>query len=83
MPKYQVPRPTRLRFLLGPSQRLIAIFIIFILLPGTFLGVFALRVLRQEGRLASQRTRERLEKIVSEVGSDLDSEYNSDSATPP
>ncbi len=67
--------PHRLRSLLGPSQRLIAVFVIFVLLPGTFLGVFALRALRQEGQLGRQRTRERLERIAKEVGGDLDSEF--------
>jgi len=48
---------------------------IFILLPGAFLGVFALRVLRQEGQLVRQRTRERLERVANEIGRDLDSEF--------
>ena len=46
-----------------------------ILLPGAFLGVFALRVLRQESQLASQRTRESLERAAEEIGRDLDSEF--------
>lgn len=48
---------------------------VFILLPGTFLAVFALGVLRQEGQLVRQRTRERLERIAKEIDSDLDSEF--------
>lgn len=48
---------------------------VFILLPGAFLGVFALRVLRQEGQLVRQRTRERLERVAKEIGRDLDSEF--------
>ncbi|MGB7294787.1 MAG: HAMP domain-containing sensor histidine kinase [Candidatus Aminicenantales bacterium] len=75
MPKNQARRPARPRFLLGPGQRLIAVFVVFILLPGAFLGLFALRALRQEGRLAEQRTRERLERIVGEIVADLDSNF--------
>ncbi len=74
MPKSPVRRPARPRFLFGPSQRLIAVFAVFILLPGMFLGVFALRVLRQEGQLARQRTRESLERTAEEMGRNLDSE---------
>jgi signal transduction histidine kinase/tetratricopeptide (TPR) repeat protein len=75
MPKSQAPRPARRRLLIGPSQRLIAVFVIFILLPGAFLGIFALRALRQEGRFAEQRTRERLEMMAGEIGAHLDSEF--------
>lgn len=75
MAKSPVRRPARPRFLPGPSQRLIAVFAVFILLPGTFLGVFALRVLRQEGQLARQRTRESLERTAEETGHTLDSEF--------
>ena len=49
---------------------------VFILLPGTFLVVFALRVLQQEGQLVSQHTRERLERIAKEIGRNLDSEFS-------
>jgi signal transduction histidine kinase len=70
-----VRHPARQRFLFGPSQRLIAVFAVFILLPGMFLGVFALRVLRQEGQLARQRTRESLERTAQEMGRNLDSEF--------
>lgn len=68
-------RSPRSRSLFGPSRRLLAVFALFILLPGAFLGVFALRVLRQEGQLARQRTRERLERTAEEIGRDLDSEF--------
>jgi signal transduction histidine kinase len=76
MRNFLVRRPVWLRFLFSPSQRLVGVFLVFILLPGTFLGVFALRVLRQEGQLVSQRTRERLERIAKEIGRDLDSEFS-------
>jgi len=75
MPKSPVRRPARPRFFLGPSQRLVGVFVLFILLPGAFLGIFALRVLRQEGQLARQRTREQLERTAEEIGRDLDSEF--------
>ena len=72
-----VRRPVRPRFLSGPGKKLIGAFLVFILLPGAFLGVFALRVLRQEGQLASQRTRERLERTSDEIGRELDLEFRS------
>ena len=75
MPNSPVRRPARPRFFLGPSQRLVGVFVLFILLPGAFLGVFALRVLRQEGQLARQRTRERLERTAEEIGRDLNLEF--------
>jgi signal transduction histidine kinase len=75
MRNFLVRRPPWLRFLFSPSQRLVGVFLVFILLPGTFLGVFALRILRQEGQLVRQRTRERLERIAKEIGRDLDSEF--------
>lgn len=75
MPNPPVRRPARPRFFQGPSQRLVGVFILFILLPGTFLGVFALGVLRQESQLSRQRTRERLEKTAGEIGRDLDAEF--------
>jgi len=75
MPKPPFRRPAWPRFLHGPSQRLVAVFVVFILLPGTFLGVFALRALRQEGQLGRQRSRERLERMATEIGADLDSEF--------
>lgn len=75
MPNFPVRRPARRRFFLGASRRLFGVFALFILLPGAFLGVFALRVLRQEGQLARQRTRENLERTAKEIGRDLDSEF--------
>ena len=75
MPNSPIRRPARPRFFLGPSQRLVGVFVLFILLPGAFLGVFALRVLRQEGQLARQRTRERLERTAEEISRDLNSEF--------
>jgi signal transduction histidine kinase/tetratricopeptide (TPR) repeat protein len=53
----------------------VGVFALFILLPGAFLGVFALRVLRQESQLARQRTRESLERTAEEIGRDLDAEF--------
>jgi signal transduction histidine kinase len=75
MPNSSLRRPAWPRFLRGPGQRLVGVFALFILLPGAFLGVFALRVLRQESQLASQRTRESLERTAVEIGRDLDSEF--------
>lgn len=68
-------RPARPHFLRGPGQRLVGVFALFILIPGAFLGVFALRVLRQESQLARQRTRESLERTAEEIGRDLDTEF--------
>jgi signal transduction histidine kinase len=75
MRNFSVRRPGWLRFLFSPNQKLIGIFIIFILMPGAFLGVFALRVLRQEEQLVKQRTRERMERVAKEIGNDLTSEF--------
>ncbi|MBW1902280.1 MAG: HAMP domain-containing histidine kinase [Deltaproteobacteria bacterium] len=75
MRNFLVRRPAWLSFLSSPSQRLVGVFLIFILLPGTFFGVFALRVLRQERQLVRQRTHERLERIAKEIGRNLDSEF--------
>lgn len=75
MRNFLVRRPAWLRFLFSPSQRLVGVFLVFILLPGTFLGVFVLRVLRQEGQLVRQRTHERLERIAREIGRDLETEF--------
>jgi signal transduction histidine kinase/tetratricopeptide (TPR) repeat protein len=63
------------RFLMEPSHRLVGVFLVFILLPGIVLGVFALRTLRQEGRLAQQQIQERLERITAQIGRDLDLEF--------
>jgi signal transduction histidine kinase len=75
MPNSSLRRPAWSRSLRGPGQRLVGVFALFILLPGAFLGVFALRVLRQESQLASQRTRESLERTAEEIGRDLDTEF--------
>ena len=75
MPNSSLRRPARPRSLRGPAQRLVGVFALFILLPGAFLGVFALRVLRQESQLAGQRTRESLERTAEEIGRELDAEF--------
>ncbi|MCJ7680791.1 MAG: hypothetical protein MUP70_08710, partial [Candidatus Aminicenantes bacterium] len=75
MPNSSLRRPAWPRFLRGPGQRLVGVFALFILLPGAFLGVFALRVLRQESQFARQRTRESLERTAEEIGRDLDTEF--------
>jgi len=61
--------------LVGPGHRLVGVFLVFILLPGIVLGVFALRTLRQEWRLAQQQIQERLEIITAQVGRDLDLQF--------
>jgi signal transduction histidine kinase len=76
MRNFSVRRPVWLRFLFSPNQRLIGVFLVFILLPGAFLGFFAFRFLRQEGQLVKQRTRERMERVAREIGDDLASEFN-------
>ena len=68
-------RSSRPRFLPGPKHRLIIVFCLFVLLPGSFLGVYSLRALRQEDRLTGQRIQERLEKIISDIGQSLDSAF--------
>jgi len=75
MPNSPLRRLAWPRFLRSPGQRLVGVFALFILLPGAFLGVFALRVLRQESQLARQRTRESLERTAEEIGRDLDAEF--------
>ncbi|MCJ7681800.1 MAG: ATP-binding protein [Candidatus Aminicenantes bacterium] len=75
MPNSSLRLPAWPRFLRGPSQRLVGVFVFFILLPGAFLGVFSLRVLYQESQLARQRTRESLERTAEEIGRDLDTEF--------
>ncbi len=69
-------RPAPSHFLRGSSRKLIGIFSVFILLPGILLGVFALQVLRQEGQLGRQRTRERMERTAGEIGRDIGSEFS-------
>jgi len=68
--------PARQRVLVGPGHRLVGVFLVFILLPGIVLGVFALRTLRQEGRLAQQQLQERLERITAQMGRDLHLQFN-------
>ena len=75
MPNSPLRRPAWPRFLRSPGRRLVGVFALFILLPGAFLGIFALRVLRQESQLARQRTRESLERTAEEIGRDLDAEF--------
>jgi len=75
MPNPSLRRPDWPSSLRGPGQRLVGVFALFILLPGAFLGFFALRVLRQESQLARQRTRESLERTAEEIGRDLDTEF--------
>jgi signal transduction histidine kinase len=75
MPNSPLRRPAWPRFLRSPGRRLVGVFALFILLPGAFLGVFALRVLRQESQLARQRTRESLERAAEEIGRDLDTQF--------
>src|SRR5512136_2417391 len=67
--------PARRQFLSGPGRRLIGVFVLFVLVPGAFLGGLAFRALRQEGQLARQRTREGLERTAKEIGLYLDSEF--------
>ncbi len=59
---------------LRPGQRLPAIFVIGILLPGITLAVFSVRALVQERRLADQEIRERLDRTATFVISELDRE---------
>jgi hypothetical protein len=62
-------RPAWMRFFFTPSQRLLGVFVIFILLP--------LRVLRQEEQLVRQRANESLERKALEIGFKLQSEFMS------
>ncbi len=67
--------PARRQFAFGPVQRLVAVFVIFVLLPGIVLGVFALRTLRQEKQLASQKIQQLLQNIAAQTGRELDREF--------
>lgn len=67
--------PASQRFLVGPSHRLVGVFLVFILLPGVVLGIFALRTLRQESRLAQQQIQERLERTRGQVGRELELQF--------
>jgi len=71
MQNFFARRPTWMRFFFNPGQRLVGVFLLFILIPGTFLSVFALRVLRQEEQLSKQRTKENLQRIAKEIGRKL------------
>jgi hypothetical protein len=71
-PLHPLGRP---RFRLGPGQRFVGVFALFILLPGAFLAAFALRVLRQEGQVARQRVREGLERASLDIARDLESGF--------
>ncbi|MFC2167637.1 ATP-binding protein [Acidobacteriota bacterium] len=75
MRKFIARRPTWMRFFFNPIQRLVGVFLIFILLPGTFLSIFAFRVLRQEEQLITQRTKENLERTAKEIGRELGSVF--------
>ncbi|MCH7825861.1 MAG: HAMP domain-containing histidine kinase [Acidobacteria bacterium] len=59
---------------LRPGQRLPAIFVIGILLPGITLAVFSIRALLQERRLADQEIRERLDRVAKLAIRELDLE---------
>ena len=63
------------RLLLQPGHRLLAIFVICILLPGVVLAVLGLRTLRQERQLADQQIRESLEAAAARTGADLEREF--------
>lgn len=77
MGNFTAYRPAWMRFFFSPSQRLLGVFLVFILLPGLFLGVFSLRILRQEEQLVRQRAKENLERIAQEIGFRLQSEFKS------
>jgi signal transduction histidine kinase len=71
-----VRRAARRLFPSGPSRRLVGVFILFVFLPGAFLAVFALRVLRQEGQIVRQRAREDMDRAAAEIERDMASESN-------
>jgi signal transduction histidine kinase len=75
MPNSPLRRPGWPRFRLGPGQKFVGVFALFILLPGAFLAAFALRVLRQEGQVARQRVREGLERTSLDIARDLESGF--------
>lgn len=68
-------RPAWHRFLHGPGHRLVGVFLIFILLPGIVLGIFALRTLRRERKHTEQQIQERLGRITVQVSRDLDLQF--------
>ncbi len=59
---------------LRPGRDLVVVFALTILLPGVLLAVFGVRALRQEGRLANQQIRERLELAAERAARDLERE---------
>jgi signal transduction histidine kinase/tetratricopeptide (TPR) repeat protein len=63
------------RFSPQPGHRLLAVFVICILLPGIVLAVLGLRTLRQERRSADQQIRESLEAAAARTGADLEREF--------
>lgn len=63
------------RLLHGPGHRLVGVFLVFILLPGVVLGVFALRTLRRERKHTEQQIQERLDRITVQVSRDLDLQF--------
>lgn len=68
-------RPGWLRVPSRPGRRLVVVFVIFVLLPGIVLGVFALRALRQETLLAQNQVRQKLQSIADRIGRDLDRDF--------
>jgi signal transduction histidine kinase/tetratricopeptide (TPR) repeat protein len=67
--------PAWYRFLTSPGNRLVGVFLVFILLPGIVLGAFALRTLRQERRLAHQQIQDQLDRITVQVGRGLELQF--------
>lgn len=63
------------RFLRQPGHRLLAVFVICILIPGVVLAVLGLRTLHQERQLADQQLREGLEAAATRTGADLEREF--------
>lgn len=59
---------------LRPGQRLPAVFVVGILLPGLILAVFSISALVQERRLADQQIRERLDRAATLAIRELDGE---------
>jgi signal transduction histidine kinase len=68
-------RASSKRSFAGPGFRLVGFFLVFILLPGVVLAVFALRTLQQEERFAHQQIRERLERAAARVARELDLQF--------
>ena len=64
-------RPGWFRIPSRPGRRLVAVFAVFVLLPGVVLGVFALKALRQETLLAQTQVRQRLQSVADQTGRDV------------